>query len=57
MVKIDEKRCCGCGLCVNICHNSARCLNEKGIISVSEKCDDCNICIRVCVIKAVTEGK
>ena len=32
MVKIDENRCVGCGICVNICPQGFKMVNRKAII-------------------------
>ena len=48
-VKLDEKKCIGCGICVDTC--------EKGVLEMPddivkivhlEKCDGCNSCVEAC---------
>lgn len=46
-MKVDVKKCTGCGFCVRDCPVGAvRLVKKKAVIS--ESCTDCGACIRVC---------
>lgn len=61
-VVIDEKRCTGCGLCVEFCprHNLASCaqINERGVYPVEttteDGCTGCKLCVLMCPAVAIT---
>lgn len=53
---IDNKKCCGCGACKEICPRKAIKMNEdsEGFLQpelIKELCIDCGICDNVCPIK------
>lgn len=55
--KVDEEKCTGCGMCVNIGHCYAITLdNEKAKIMV-DQCTGCSTCTDVCPVGAVSIEK
>ena len=49
---IDESRCTGCGICINICPQGA--IKMDNIARVNElRCTGCGICINICPNKAI----
>ncbi|MBI2831544.1 MAG: 4Fe-4S binding protein [Chloroflexi bacterium] len=65
MPVIDQKKCDGCGLCVNVCHCSAlRMYGGVAVVAETKECTWCTYCEAVCATGAltcpfeiVTEGK
>ena len=55
IVKIDEKRCTGCGACVKGCHGGALLLIDgKARIINEDHCDGLGACIGECPVGAIT---
>lgn len=55
IVKIDEGKCSGCGLCVNACHEGALQLIDGKARLVSESyCDGLGVCLPECPEGAIT---
>ncbi|MEJ1730567.1 4Fe-4S binding protein, partial [Escherichia coli] len=55
IVKIDEKRCNGCGLCVTGCHEGALQVIDGKAVMVSEVyCDGLGACIPECPQGAIS---
>ncbi|MFA6818702.1 MAG: 4Fe-4S dicluster domain-containing protein, partial [Bacteroidales bacterium] len=55
IVKIDEKRCNGCGLCVTGCHEGALQMIDGKAVMVSEiYCDGLGACIPECPQGAIS---
>jgi len=52
-LKIDEERCFGCSLCMNICPTKAiRVRNGKAKL-MDDRCIDCGECYKICPVKAI----
>lgn len=48
-IKIDEKKCIGCGNCVKVCLGGVfKIKNKKAVIANLEKCLECAACWYVC---------
>jgi len=55
IVKIDEEKCNGCGLCVNACHESAlQIINGKAKLVSETYCDGLGDCLPECPTGAIT---
>ncbi len=55
IVKIDEAKCDGCGLCVPSCHEGAiRMVNGKAKLSSDRLCDGIGDCLGHCPLGAIT---
>jgi pyruvate formate lyase activating enzyme len=52
---VDEKKCLGCGACVEKCPNGAITLANNGLASIDkEKCTGCLKCAKVCPNEAIS---
>lgn len=55
IIKIDEDKCVGCGLCANACHEGAiGMVNGKAKLLRDDYCDGLGNCLPVCPTKAIT---
>jgi len=55
IVKIDEEKCTGCGLCVNACHEGAlQLVNGKATLVSESYCDGLGACLPECPAGAIT---
>ncbi len=55
MVEIDEKKCTGCGGCIDLCPPIAVSLVKDVAVVNDELCTKCDICIKVCPMRAPYE--
>lgn len=55
IIKIDENKCNGCGLCVNACHEGAiKLIDGKAKLIRDDYCDGLGNCLPVCPTGAIT---
>lgn len=55
MIKIDEDKCNGCGLCVTACHEGAIGLVDgKAILLRDDYCDGLGACLPACPVDAIS---
>lgn len=55
IIKIDEEKCNGCGLCVNACHEGALVMeNGKAKLISDSYCDGLGNCLPECPTNAIT---
>lgn len=55
IIKIDEEKCNGCGLCVNACHESAiGLIDGKARLLRDDYCDGLGNCLPVCPTGAIS---
>ena len=58
IVKIDEDKCNGCGLCVSACHEGAiELIKSKARLIRDDYCDGLGDCLPVCPVDAITIEK
>ena len=51
-VKIDNDKCTGCGICVDLCPvNAIKIENDKAV--VSDECVECSACVDECPNEAI----
>ncbi len=55
VIKIDEDKCIGCGLCAKACKQSAiEMVNGKAKVTRDDYCDGIGNCLPVCPVKAIS---
>jgi len=55
-VKVDNRKCTGCGACVEVCPvNTIKIENEKAIIN--DECVECGVCVNECPNEALALPK
>ena len=55
IIKIDEKKCNGCGVCISGCHEGAlQLINGKAVMVSDLYCDGLGACIGDCPVDAIT---
>jgi len=50
---VDEEKCQGCGICVNICPTGALTVNDIAVIK-AQRCTGCGACVTVCPFEAIS---
>jgi NAD-dependent dihydropyrimidine dehydrogenase PreA subunit len=54
-LELDESRCIGCGMCVNVCPHAVFCMeNKKAIIIDRDACMECGACSKNCPVEAIS---
>ena len=54
-LKLDQERCNGCGLCLEVCPQDVFTLNRKvSVISDHDACMECGACARNCPSQAIS---
>ena len=55
IIKIDQEKCNGCGLCVSACHEGAiGLINNKAVLLRDDYCDGLGNCLPVCPTGAIS---
>lgn len=55
MSEVDQKRCSGCGTCIEVCPYNALRKNDKGLAeTIAAVCKGCGVCGATCPEKAIT---
>lgn len=52
-LKIDEEKCFGCSLCMNICPTKAIRVRMGKATIMEDRCIDCGECYRICPVNAI----
>ncbi len=54
---VDDQKCTGCGLCVEVCEFNAIGSIGKGVLVFPELCHGCGACWKLCPEDAITPGQ
>jgi Fe-S-cluster-containing hydrogenase component 2 len=58
MIQIQQEKCTGCGMCVNICPREAISMQEQKARIISEDlCLECGACSLNCPVEAISVTK
>jgi NAD-dependent dihydropyrimidine dehydrogenase PreA subunit len=53
MFKVDETKCTGCGICLNVCPVRAISTIDGKAQIEKEKCINCGVCVSACPVGAI----
>ena len=53
MLYVDEKRCSGCGTCVDVCAVGAIAISQGTALIDQERCSECEACFHACPEQAI----
>lgn len=54
-LRLDEKKCAGCGMCLDVCPHSVFRMNNKRVtIQNRDACMECGACSRNCPANAIS---
>ena len=54
-LQLDQEKCIGCGMCLEVCPHSVFKLGvKKAIIQARDACMECGACAKNCPVQAVT---
>ena len=54
-IKLDEQKCTGCGMCLDVCPHHVFAMNGKKVrIDSRDTCMECGACARNCPSGAIT---
>ena len=53
-IKIDQNKCIGCGICVDVCPHNVISINDKiAYLSNKDRCIECGACDKNCPTNAL----
>ena len=53
-IEINQEKCMGCGICVNVCPHAVISIDEgKAFLSNKDRCIECGACDNNCPVNAI----
>ena len=52
--KVDQDKCTGCGVCVDICPVDAITMKDGKAVIDEDACIDCGVCVSECPVEAIS---